>query len=207
MAGTAQGIVLSKPAPAGYARALRNPLYDTDVLPPPAVTISQQVFFQRPQGQANAAGTIKTEADTNLTIGGQLAQPQMFDVFGFQAAVMGPRAAPSIPVLADFRLVYMEGVFSFTFGAQRRWLELPMDRVPQGPSRFTTGAPVAVSSAAQGWPSAKEFYAFVKPTGKPYRIKAGETFQVMWRWPNAAIQASVATLVRTFIVGIYYIGL
>ena len=206
MAGTAQGIVLSKPAPAGYARALRNPLYDTDVLPNAATT--QQIFFQRPQGQANAAGTIKTEADTNLTIGGQLAQPQMFDVFGFQAACMGPRAPATAPVLADFQLIYMEGVFSFTFGAQRRWLELPIDRIPQGPSLFTTGATAAVQSACHGWPSAKEFYAFVKPTGKPYRIKAGETFQVTWRWPNAAITISAATaLVRTFIVGIYYIGL
>jgi len=205
MAGTAQGIVLSKPAPAGYARALRNPLYDTDVLP--AGPINQQLFFQRPQGQANAAGTVKTEADTNLTIGGQLAQPQMFDVFGFQSAVMGPRAAPSVPVLQDFRSVYLEGVFSFTFGAQRRWLEMPADRIPQGPSLFTTGATLAVQSAAQGWPSTKEFYAFVKPTGKPYRIKAGETFQVAWKWPNANITCTAATLVRAFIVGIYYIGL
>jgi hypothetical protein len=205
MAAAEQGIVLSRPAPSGYARALRNPLYDTDVLP--AGAINQQIFFQRPQGQANAAATVKTEADTNMTIGGQLAQPQMFDIFGFQAAYMGPRAAPSVPVLADYRLIYMEGVFQFTFGAQRRWLELPMDRIPQGPSLFTTGATVAVQSVASGWPSAKEFYPFVKPTGKPYRIKAGETFQVTWRWPNAAITMSAAALVRTFIVGIYYIGL
>jgi hypothetical protein len=205
MAGAAQGIVLSRPAPAGYARALRNPLYDTDVLPAGAAT--QQIFFQRPQGQANAAGTVKTEADTNMTIGGQLAQPQMFDVFGFQAAYMGPRAAPSVPVLADYRLIYMEGVFVFTFGAQRRWLELPIDRIPQGPSLTTTGATVAVQSVSSGLASVKEFYPFVKPTGKPYRIKAGETFQVTWRWPNAAITMSAAALVRCFIVGIYYIGL
>lgn len=205
MSAAAQGIVLSRPAPAGYARALRNPLYDTDVLP--AGPATQVLFYQRPQGQANAAATVKTEADTNLTIGGQLASPQMFDIFGFQSAVLGPRAAPSIPVLADFNLVYMEGVFAFTFGSQRRWLELPLERIPQGPSRFTTGATVAVQSAAQGWPSVKEFYPFVKPTGKPYRIKAGETFQVSWRWPNAAITCSAATLVRTYIVGIYYLGL
>jgi len=205
MAGAAQGIVLSRPAPAGYARALRNPLYDTDVLP--AGAINQQIFFQRPQGQANAAGTVKTEADTNLTIGGQLAQPQMFDVFGFQAEVLGPRAAPSVPVLADFRLVYLEGVFSFTFGAQRRWLELPMTRIPQGPAMNTGGATVAVQNVQWGWSSVKEFYPFVKPTGKPYRIKAGETFQVAFRWPNANITCSAATLVRAYVVGIYYIGL
>ena len=205
MAGAAQGIVLSKPAPAGYARALRNPLYDSDVLL--AAPTNQQIFFQRPQGQANNAAAVKTEADTNMTIGGQLAQPQMFDVFGFQCAVMGPAAAPSVPVLADFRLVYMEGVFSFTFGAQRRWLEIPIDRIPQGPSLMVNAAAAAVASANHGWPSAKEFYPFVKPTGKPYRIKAGETFQVTWRWPNAPITPAAQTLVRTFIVGIYYIGL
>lgn len=205
MPTAAQGIVLSRPAPAGYARALRNPLYDADVLPAGAAT--QIIFFQRPQGQTNAAATVKTEADTNMTIGGQLAQPQMFDLFGFQFAVMGPRAAPSIPVLADFRLVYMEGVFQFTFGAQRKWLELPLDRIPQGTSLTTTGATVAVQSAALGWPSVKEFYPFVKPTGKPYRIKAGETFQVKTYWPNAAITCSAATLLKVYLVGIYYIGL
>jgi len=205
MPSAAQGIVLSRPAPAGYARALRNPLYDTDVQA--AGAVGQIIFFQRPQGQTNSAAVVKTEADTNLTIGGQLAQPNMFDLFGMQHELLGPAAAPSVPVLADYRLHYLTGVYQFSFGTQRKWLEVPLTRIPQGPSLQTGGATVAVQNVNWGFPSVREFYPFVKPTGKPYRIKAGETFQVKVYWPGGAVTLSAASIVKTYIIGIYYIAL
>jgi hypothetical protein len=206
MAGdTGTGIALSRPAPAGYVRALRNPLFDREVVL--AAPMNQILFFQRQQGQANTAGAIKSAADTNLTLGGQLANPQMFDLFGFQFEMQGPVAAPSIPVPADFRLVYQQSVFRFSFGTQRTWLEAPLSRVPQGPGFTSTGAPVAVSTFQNGWPGVKEYLPFVKPDGAPYRIKATETFQAAVAWPNGAITASAATAVICYLVGILYVGL
>ena len=99
-----------------------------------AGAVGQVIFFQRPQGQTNSAAVVKTEADTNLTIGGQLAQPNMFDLFGMQYECLGPIAAPSVPVLADFRLLYLAGVYQFTFGTQRKWLApTPKQSEPWGP--------------------------------------------------------------------------
>ena len=66
---------------------------------------------------------------------------------------------------------------------------------------------VAVQNVNWGFPSVREFYPFVKPTGKPYRIKAGETFQVKVYWPGGAVTLSAASTVKTYIIGIYYIAL
>lgn len=198
MAGT--GIALSRPAPAGYVRALRNPLYDSDDLLAAATT--QVRLFQVPLGQNDASGNAKTEAETNLTIGGQLANPQMFDLFGFQFEVQND------VVLADAFLIYTSGVFEFSFGTQRIWLQVPITRVPAGPGLTGIGsAAAATESVTWGWPSVKEYYPFVKPNGRPYRIKATETFQIRIFWPAGAITPSAVTQIRTFLVGILYVGL
>jgi len=202
MKGT--GIALSRPAPAGYVRAYRNPLYDTDDLQ--AAATAQVRFFQVPVGQLNASAAVKTEADTNLTQAGQLANPQMFDLFGFQF-----ETEPQV-VVADQVLVYQRGVFEFSFGTQRIWLQVPLSRIPQGPSQYitaaaTTVAATTIQSAVWGSPSVREYYPFVKPDGAPYRIKATETFQCRTFWPSAAITASAVTTLRTFMIGILYIGL
>jgi hypothetical protein len=198
------GIALSRPAPAGYVRALRNPLYDTDDLL--AAATNQVILFQRPQGQTDASANVKTAAETNLTVGGQLANPQMFDLFGFQFEVQGDAA------IADKILVYNTGVFRFSFGTQRTWLELPIRRIPDGPQLVTTGAATGTSGTIirdtiYGWPSVREYYPFVKPSGRPYRIKATETFQVVISWPSGAITPSAVVQIRAYMVGILYVGL
>jgi len=194
-------VVISKPAPAGYVRALRNPLYDTDNMLAAATT--QLRLFQVPIGQLNASAVRKTEADTNLSQAGQLANPQMFDLHGFQLEVaIGT-------VIADMILLYSRGVFEFSFGTQRIWLQVPMSRVPCGPAvnGIAGGAVVPSPNLFNGWPSVREYYPFVQPDGSPYPIKATETFQVRLFWPSLAISVSAVTLVRTFLIGTLYIGL
>lgn len=201
MAANAQGIVLSRQAPPGLTRAYRQPLYDRDIIA--AAAVNQVVLFQRPLGQTNSAAAVKTEMDTNLTMAGQLPFPQFFHLFGFQFEVS------QSGVLADFLLIYNTGVFTFTFGTNRKWLEVPMSRVPNGPQivQNTALAAAGVYTPQFGVPSSKEFYQFVKPTGKPYAMKAGETFQVKLSWPSGAITLSAATAARSYLVGILYVGL
>jgi hypothetical protein len=201
MAANSQGVVLSRQAPAGLTRAYRQPIYDRDILP--AGPIAQVILFQRPLGQTNSAAVVKTEMDTNLTMAGQLPFPQFFHLFGFQFEVA------QTAVIADMLLIYPTGVFTFTFGTNRKWLEVPMTRVPNGPQIVQNTALAAAGAYVPqfGVPSSKEFYQFVKPTGKPYAVKAGETFQVKLSWPTAAITCGTATAVRAYLVGILYVGL
>lgn len=201
MAANAQGVVLSRQAPAGLTRAYRQPLYDRDIIA--AAAVNQIILFQRPLGQTNSAAVVKTEQDTNLTMAGQLPFPQFFHLFGFQFEVA------QTAVIADMLLIYPTGVFTFTFGTNRKWLEVPMTRVPNGPQIVQNTALAAAGAYIPqfGVPSSKEFYQFVKPTGKPYAIKAGETFQVKLSWPSGAITLGTATAARAYLVGILYVGL
>ncbi len=195
-----RSVVVSKPAPAGYVRALRNPLYDTDNIL--AAATNQLRLFQVPIGQLNASAVRKTEADTNLSQAGQLANPQMFDLHGFQLEVQIGT------VVADHILLYTRGVFEFSFGTQRIWLQVPLSRVPQGTSLQGVGSGAAASpNLANGSPSVREYYPFVQPDGSPYPIKATETFQVRLFWPSGAITLSAVTMVRAYMVGTLYIGL
>lgn len=201
---TQTGILLSRPAPAGYVRALRNPLYDTDFIQ--AAATNQMRFYQTPQGQNNLSAAVKTEKDTNLTIGGQLANPQMFDMFGFQFEAQADAAR------ADKLLVYNTGVAEFSFGTTRIWLQQPVTRVPTGPQLVTTAAATTVGATTIqdtifGSASVKEYLPFVKPNGAPYRIKATETFQMRLFWPSGAVTPSAVTQLRWFIVGLHYVGL
>jgi hypothetical protein len=196
----AQSVQVSRPAPAGYVRALRNPLYDTDDLQNAATT--QVRLFQVPLGQNNASAVRKTEADTNLTQAGQLANPQMFDLHGFQFETV-PGA-----LIANLILIYQRGVFEFSFGTQRIWLQVPISRVPQGPSLQAAGnAAAAAVTLNWGFPSVREYYPFVQPDGSPYPIKATETFQVRIFWPSLAITSTAVLMIRTFLVGTLYVGL
>ena len=197
MAGS---VIISKPAPAGYVRALRNPVYDTDDIL--AAPTNQLRLFQVPIGQLNASAARKTEADTNLTQAGQLANPQMFDLYGFQVEV-----EPGT-IIADHILLYTRGVFEFSFGTQRVWLQVPLSRVPQGPALQGIGSGIAASeNISNGFPSVKEYYPFVQPDGSPYPIKATETFQARLFWPSGAITLSAVTVMRAYMVGTLYVGL
>lgn len=196
-----KSVSVSRPAPAGYVRALRNPLYDTDDIL--AAPTAQLRLYQIPIGQLNASAVRKTEADTNLSQAGQLANPQMFDLHGFQVEV-----EPGT-VIADMILLYTRGVFEFSFGTQRIWLQVPLSRIPQGTAIFGVagGAVVPSPNLFNGWPSVREYYPFVQPDGSPYPIKATETFQVRLFWPSAAISPSAVTVIRCYMVGTLYVGL
>jgi hypothetical protein len=163
---------------------------------------NQLRLFQVPLGQLNASAVRKTEADTNLTQAGQLANPQMFDLHGFQLEIgIGT-------VIADHTQIYSRGVFEFSFGTQRIWLQVPTSRVPQGTALYGVGSGAAASpNLFNGWPSVREYYPFVQPDGSPYPIKATETFQVRLFWPSGAITVSAVTLVRAYLIGTLYIGL
>jgi hypothetical protein len=64
--------------PSALLRPLQQYLYDTEIIPA-AGTPNELVFFQRQLGQTTTFGGVtKTEAETNLTQPGQLANPLNF---------------------------------------------------------------------------------------------------------------------------------
>jgi hypothetical protein len=99
----------SSPLPSALLRPLQQPLFDTEIIPAAGTPI-ELVFFQRQVGQTTAFGGVtKTEAETNLSQPGQLANPLEFTLFGFLFEV------EPATVLADFQQIYARSAFIFTY--------------------------------------------------------------------------------------------
>lgn len=200
--------VYSSPAPQATLRPLKQPLYDTEVVPS-AGTAAALNFFQRPIGQpfANApVGVGKTLADTNLNQAAQLGTPNEFDVYGFNV-----RLGNTVTV-ADFQAVMDQGVFTFNFGQGRPWLQTPLSDIPSGVniagSTAIDGAAAQVNDdlPVEGIPSVKEIYSFAVGK-KPVRIRSNETFGVVINWPNANPNPVVFVRVQVLLRGIFYASL
>lgn len=77
---------------AGQPEIVTQPLYDYILYP--TAGAPQFTFFQNPIGQGitsaigGTVGSTKTIQDTNMTIGGQLPQPQAFRIGGIQVRFM-----------------------------------------------------------------------------------------------------------------------
>jgi hypothetical protein len=200
--------VYSSPPPQATLRPLKQPLYDTEVIPS-AGTAAQLNFFQRPIGQtfANApVGTGKTLADTNLNQAAMLGTPNEFDVFGFNV-----RLGNTVTV-ADFQAVMDQGVFTFNFGQGRPWLQCQLSDLPTGTaisgSTAIDGAAAQVNDdlPVQGVSSVKELYSFCVGK-KPVRIRSNETFGVVVSWPNANPNPVVFVRMTVLLRGIFYASL
>jgi hypothetical protein len=206
-------ITMSRPAGAALLRKLTNPLYDTTILENAAAVNALQ-FFRLPIGvNMPVTAVAKTEADTNLTQAGQLGTPQMFDLEGFNFEFMQVDPTDVANNIADLLAVYEEGLFSFFFGQQRPWLEIPVSQIPTG--IYLTGTmgfgDTAASDEAmfigQGQSSCASVYNFTVGK-KAIRLHSAEPFNAEVNWPNGAITpAGADQRIRTYMVGSLYAAL
>ena len=121
-------ITMSQPAGAALLRKLRQPLYDTNILEN-AVAPALYQFFVLPLGNAMPVTAVaKTEADTNLNQASQLGVPQMFDLESFNFEYFIHTNTDVANLAADIFQLYGQSVFTFFFGQNRPWLELPLSQ-------------------------------------------------------------------------------
>jgi len=206
-------ITMSRPAGAALLRKLTNPLYDTIVLDS-GVAIQAIQFFRLPIGiNMPVTAVAKTEADTNLTQAGQLGTPQMFDLEGFNFESIQVDPTDIANNVADLVALYEQGLFSFFFGQQRPWLEIPLSQIPtgiylNGTMGFgdTAGSDEALFIGV-GESCVDSIYNFT--VGKEaIRVHSAEPFNAEITWPNGAITpAGADQRVRVYMIGSLYAAL
>lgn len=191
-------------------RKLKQPLYDTDILEGNTATNNRLDFFKTPEGQPIVAGGAnKTSADTNLDQASSLGNPQEFDLYAFQLEVISDGSATiSIDNLDE---AYQQGVFSWNFGQQRPWLEIPVTQIPNGPgicgdvATADAGTPTEYAWPTNGRKSVYEYYDF-SIAGTPVPIGPTETFNAKVEFPTAVTfdAAEPDYRFRLYAIGILY---
>lgn len=198
---------VSSPLPSALLRPLQQPLYDTDVLLAPAATQNALAFFQRSLGQADAAATVKTVAETNVAQSGQLANPLEFSVFAFNVVLQ-----PAVTI-ADFNAIMTGSVYTFLYTGNRVYLQCPLNRLPcgVGPEGFasTTVGATTLSTIKNGVGHISNNYKFTIGRSA-LRIRPTENFQIQLTWPRAApvivgvaqVGGGTGVRIQVFIVGL-----
>lgn len=198
------GLVVSAQPKAAALRPLKQPLYDTSILPAAGGLAVQ--FFAIPLGQAMpVTGVLKTLADTNMQQAGQLGTPNMFELYGFKF-----KYQQSVNVAADFDAIYDTGVFTFNFGQQRPWLQIPLAQIPAG--TMPTGANTIDGQAAPGaeiysltnGPSNTNSYYNFTIQRKAILIGSNEVFGATVTYPLGAAAVTANTRVQVYLVGIFH---
>ena len=206
----ASRITKERLAARAVLRKLKNPLYDTAHII--AGANNRIAFFQAPQGQPIvAAGAFKTEADTNLQQAGQLGRPQEFDLYAVQIELVN--ISTNVPnVYDDYLAIYEAAVFSFLFGQQRPWLEIPFTQIPNGlyitgdVATADAGTPHAYAYVGNGKSSCKDFYDMT--VGKdPIPIASAENFSARLDFPGGAVTSATLYRARCYLLGILYSSL
>lgn len=193
-------------------RPLKQPLYDTGLIL--TAGIQRIAFFQAPQGTPIApAGANKSIADTNLQQSTCLGKPNEFDLYGMhlELQIIGDDGENTVQ---DLRLIYDTSVYQFFFSAQKPWLEVPAQEIPNGAGlegAFGTaddGAAEDYFFGKNGTGSCKAYYVFTIGK-KAIPIGSNESFSAVLSWPAAAINIAGAADVRArnFLRGIFYSGL
>lgn len=191
-------------------RPLKQPLYDTELIATPT-TVTQVGFFQRAQNQTTAAGAlVKTIAETNMTTSGQLPSPLHFSIFGFVFEVQ-----PNVSA-ANFNQLYTASAFTFQFGGNRIYLQIPLQRIPGGvgPTGYasTTVGATTVGAVQNGVGVVSNVFGFTI-NRKALQIRPNEAFNANVQWPTAAptlaatdFLGNVITTIRlrVYLVGIFY---
>jgi len=208
----ARRLVRGTPAPDAVLRPLKNPLYDTELIPS-TVGVAQMLFFQIPIGQnfaaAAAAGVrAKTLGDTNMTQAAQLGTPREFDLFGFNCRIEDDGGVGVTRV--DYLQIVDDAAFTFNFGVGRPWLQTQLRDIPAGCDEYMSavdGAAALVECVQTGLSSTKEFYNFLVKKN-PIRIRSQETFNVQLDWFVANPAPATDDIKVTQILrGILYSGL
>jgi len=173
----------------GQLEVLRQTLYDFQVYAQAGQT--QLSFFQVPVGQSS-----KTEADTNMTLAGQLPAGQQFlaqslEIYFFPGTILpgtGPVANVIDGFVNDVWAVYKGGWLKFKVGSKDYLQEAPIGRFPP-------------KTRLEGWSSengnttaAAALYtrtSYAVPAGRPYPIdpyillESTQNFTVQLNWPAA----------------------
>jgi len=221
-------------AAPSYSRALRQPLFDTEWVLPESYRGPARLFC-RPMGQCNDLNRAKTEVDTNLTMGGQLPVPTMFDFFRWRTEF-----SPDVPFeqVLGFRFASR---LAFRFGP-KIWWSVPLSFVPSMAYRSIEElkqiAPVLVCENtlerfAEAWAKAEivrpgkepkaaellrdprgiyrteESAMVTKITGRPYRIKPNDTFsaEVSTDWDHPGKMPKDNFAVRLYLEGLLYVSI
>ena len=209
----ASNITQSRPAGQAILRKLTQPLYDTNILENAAATANVQ-FFRLPVGAPMPVTAVaKTEADTNLNQAGQLGTPQMFDLEGFNVEYSIVDYTDVADNAADLILLYQQSVFTFFFGQNRPWLELPLSQIPTGcylTGNYQDGDVTANTEAMwvhEGLARVSEVYNFT--VGKQaIRVHPAEAFNAEITWPNGAVTWNAArSRIRCYMIGSLYTAL
>ena len=179
----------SEPLPPPKLSDIRQPQYDTEILPA-AGTPNELVFFQRQLGNTTQyCGVTKCGAETNVAMPGQICIPLEFDLAGF---FMILDATPE-----DIREIE-KGEFLFFHTGNRVFRCSPISCIARNP---VTNIPQRI------WPQDKDKFEAdrvergeylnqiqrqeVGPSEffvgkKLFRITSNDTFQIRLRWDNGA---------------------
>jgi hypothetical protein len=196
---TTGAVTVISPTGKKYARGLRQEQYDAEVMLK-AATQTKIQYFQIARGGLNAAGAIKTEVDTSITIGGMIPNNQLFSLKSFNLKPANDAVA------ADVTLILDTGFIQFNLGINRVLLELVNNKIPSGTAQKNSAA-AAVATNTNGWESTHEEKLFTRDSGAPLFIEGGEQFGIVMGFPAGAIAPSANTKVWFFMNGITYVAI
>lgn len=191
-------LVSGSPAQTAKLRPLRQPLYDTELIPiAPAVTGAIELFVNR---RNFVTGVAKTLVDTNMVADGILGMPLEFDLIGLTCKVNLGAA------LADINAFYNGGVLNWFFHQSVPWLQLPMTEMPTGISQtgFTTVG--ASTIFANGVQTLNNMYNMADHLRQARHILSMESFRGVIQFP-ATISPTANLFVKLFMLGIMYAAL
>ncbi len=196
----AQYVVGSPPA-TPVLRPLKQPMYDTEIYP--AAGVGRLQFFVNAATIA-ATGAAKTLAETNMTQNSQLGTPLEFDLIGFNSEIERSQLATA---LADRDLIFNTGVWSWIFGQNTPWLNVPVTRIPEGAGATgfstTTAAATTIQGTTNGTPHVTNFYNFAVDR-RARHIFSTESFRGELGYPGGVVPITTATRIRFYMLGILF---
>lgn len=192
---------------------LKEPRYDTFLVPAAGAALGVIPFFTIPQGQIGSGFAVaKTIAETNMRAPSHLGKPNQFILHGFAIKVVYGGSGAAIVCAADMDAFYANGVFRFILGNNCQ-LETPVSRIPTGPgpSGFaavaTGGAPLVTFNMSHGEPNIAQFYGFSTWDGQPLLIDSTQIFRCELVYEGVTgglvMNAAAGTRIKCYMMGIY----
>lgn len=200
----------------GQSEIIRQSLYDHQIYP--AAGALQLNFFQAPIGQGitsalgATAGTGKTLADTNMTLGGQLPSGMQFliesievtfypgsvstaNTFTVDALTVFLAAASAVPTaqIDDVSAFYQSGYLRFTVLNKDYLIEGPLMRFPPKCSLEVKGA-IASNSAT----TAEVGFAQANAGGRAYYLEPPVLLQPAMNWVVSLNWPGLVAMTSTF---------
>jgi len=181
--------IVGTPPQTPVLRPLRQPIFDSELLPGAPATFGETQIHVDPRNFA-LTGAPKGPADTNMTQPSSLGTPLEFDLVGFNFQIN--RGVSRV----NSNTVYNNGAYEWIFGQSTRWLNTQLSRVPEGVAAFgsvsTAVAGTEASILSNGWPQVTNLFNFTTPDRLARRITSTESFRLILRF-NAATAFTAGT--------------